>query len=221
MTAARAALAALSLIMVALVAAQLVLPGVAERRARSELEQLGTVSDVEVDSFPALKLLLGGVDSLTARLDRTDSGAEELADAIAKADGIDEVRASARAVRVSGLALTDARLAKDGDRLRAQASLSEADLRSFLPPGIEVSRISSRGGELLLVGSFSAFGFELSGPAAVAPIDGAVVLTPLGVPLAGLASVTIFADDRVVVTGLQARGAGDRLVLRAQGALAE
>jgi hypothetical protein len=37
---------------------------------RGELESLGSVTDVEVTSFPAVKLLFGGVDRAAVRTDR-------------------------------------------------------------------------------------------------------------------------------------------------------
>lgn len=58
----RAVVAAIVVVLALLVIAQLVLPGVAERRVREELEQLGTASDVQVSSFPAVKLLFGEIE---------------------------------------------------------------------------------------------------------------------------------------------------------------
>ena len=129
------------------------------------------------------------------------------------------MRVSAQRIRISGLQLTDARLAKDGDRLRAAASLSESDLEAFLPPGTELDSIASQDGDLLLEGSFSALGFQVSGPARVAPQDGAIVLTPEGLPLAGLAQVTVFSDERVRVERIAAREVRERLDLEAEGTL--
>ncbi|MBA2793212.1 MAG: hypothetical protein H0U32_04340, partial [Thermoleophilaceae bacterium] len=54
------------------VVAQFVLPGIAERRVRDELRSVGAASNVEVSSFPAVKLLLGEIDSLAARLGRSE-----------------------------------------------------------------------------------------------------------------------------------------------------
>lgn len=199
--------------------AQLVLPGIAERRVRDELEAVGGVSEVEISSFPAVKLLFGEVDSIAARLGDSQSSDQEVADLIARADGVDRLRVSADRIRISGLRLTGARLAKDGDQLRAGASLSERDLIAFLPPGTELESIASDDGELLLEGSFGVLGFEFSGLARISPENGAIVLTPEGVPLAGLAQVTVFSDDRVSVERIAAREAGERLRLEAEGSL--
>lgn len=214
------AIAAAVVLVILLVVGQLVLPGIAERRVRDELEAVGTVSNVEVSSLPAVKLLFGEIDSLAARVGASESSDQELADLIARAEDIDRLRVSAESIRVSGLELTDARLAKDGERLTAEASLSERDLITLLPPGTEIRSIVSRGGELLLEGTFTVVGVELSGPARVAPQDGAIVLTPEAAPLAGLAQVTVFSDDRVKIARIGARDAGGRLLLEAGGRLA-
>lgn len=201
------------------VIAQLVLPGIAERRVRDELKTLGANSDVKVEAFPAVKLLFGQIDSVTAALGRSESSASEVADLLAMTDGIDELRISADAIKVSDLALGATTLTKDGDGLSARTSLRERDLRRFLPPGIRVRSISSRDGELALLGSFEAFGISLTGPARVSPEAGAIVLVPEGVPLAGLARVTIFSDPRVAVERLGAEQAQGRVELSAEGRL--
>jgi len=45
------------------------------------------------------------------------------------------------------------------------------------------------------------------------------VLTPEGLPLAGLAQVTVFSDDRIRIERIGAREAGERLDLEAEGTL--
>lgn len=215
----RVAIVGVGVVVALLIVAQLVLPGIAERRVRDELEQLGAVSNVEVSSFPAVKLLFGEIDSLEAGLTGSQASDGEVADLLAKAENIDRLRIAADRVQVSGLGLTGARLSKDGERLEARATLSQADLVSFLPPGTEVRSISSEGGRLLLDGSFSAFGVQVSGPASVAPQGGAIVLSPEGIPLGGLAALTIFSDERVQVERLDATAEGDRLRLSAGGRL--
>ena len=46
------------------VASQLLLPGLAERRLRSELGEVGTVERVDVSAFPAVKVLAGRADRI-------------------------------------------------------------------------------------------------------------------------------------------------------------
>lgn len=211
----RWAVAAAAVLIVLLVVAQLVLPGIAERRVRDELARIGTPSDVEVSSFPAVKLLLGQVDSLSARLESSEASADEVADLIASTEEIDRLRVSTDRIELSGLELRDAMLAKDDERLRAEASLTRQDLLALLPAGSELRSIGSEGGELLLDGSFSALGFQFSGVARASPSDGAIVLAPEGV--AGLARLTVFSDDRLRIEALDAQETGESVRLGIEG----
>ena len=61
----RALLAAAGILVVVLVAAQLLLPGVAEDRVRSDLNEQGTEAEVEIKALPAIKLLWGHADDVT------------------------------------------------------------------------------------------------------------------------------------------------------------
>jgi hypothetical protein len=197
--------------------AQLVLPGLAEQRVRDELEGFAAVSEVKVDSTPAVKLLFGEVDSLTARLRDAESTQGAVADLIARTEKIDRLRIDADNAEITGVGLTDVSLVKDGSAMRAAATLSRAELESVLPAGAEVGSISSEGGALLVDGSFDVLGFRLSGPARVEPTGGAIVLRSEQGLLAGLAQLTLFQDDRVRVTALEGEDAGDRLRLGARG----
>ena len=214
----RAAAAIVAVLLVLAVVAQLVLPGIAERRVRDELEAVAAVSDVEVSAFPAVKLLLGEVDSLSARLSDAEAGQGELADLIARTERIDRLRVTAGRAQVAGLELTDAVLVKDGERLHAEATITREQISRALPAGARVDRISSAGGELLVEGVFEVFGFQLAGPARVAPRDGAIVLSPES-GLGALAQLTLFRDPRVQVGALSATERGDRLRAGADGRL--
>lgn len=199
--------------------AELVLPGLAERRVREELEGFARVSEVRVDSTPAVKLLFGEVDSLTARLEGAESTQGAVADLIARTEKIDRLRIDADNAEITGVELTGVRLVKDGPAMRVAATLSRSELESVLPAGAEVGSISSEGGALLVDGSFDVLGFRLSGPARVEPTGGAIVLRSEEGILAGLAQLTLFQDARVQVTALEAQDGGDRLRLGARGRL--
>lgn len=59
----RALLAAAGILVLGLVAAQLLLPGIAERKLRSDLQANGSNVHVEVEAFPAVKLLWKRADA--------------------------------------------------------------------------------------------------------------------------------------------------------------
>ena len=72
------ALAVLGVVLALLIVAQLVLPGVAEQELRDQLSQSGTVLEVKVTAFPAVKLLWHHADSVVLRMGRYRSGAGQL-----------------------------------------------------------------------------------------------------------------------------------------------
>ena len=74
------ALAVAGVVLLVLVVAQLVLPGVAEQELRDQLSQSGTVLEVKVSAFPAVKLLWHHADSVVVRMARYRSGSGPLGD---------------------------------------------------------------------------------------------------------------------------------------------
>jgi len=212
-------IAAAALVVALLLVAQLLLPGIAEQRVRDKLAAIGAPADVEISSFPAVKLLLGQVDSLSARLEDSEADAADVADLVAGAEDIDRLEVSTERIELSGLELHDVLLTKDGERLRADASLAQQDVSALLPAGSELRGIRSEEGELLLDGSFSLLGFEVSGAVRASPSNGEIVLVPEGIPLAGLAQLTVFSDERVKVEALDAHETGDSVRLEIDASL--
>ena len=186
-----------------LVVTQLVLPGVAERRLRDDLAEVGRPERVEVEAFPALELLWQRADRVTVRMESYRSSPRRLEELIGRAKDVARVDAAATQAEIAPLRVRDARLRKRQDRLFAAASLSESDLRRALPPGLEVRPIASGAGELLLDGRFEALGVEVRGRARVGASDGDIVVRPV-LPLRELATVTLFSANRLAVTGVGA-----------------
>lgn len=216
----RAALVAGTLLaaaLIALVAIQLVAPGIAARHLRQRLQRSGHVASVEVDAFPAVKLLWDGADRVTVHLRDAGPGRGGLADLLADTRDTDRLDARVDELRVLTLRLRDVRLRKRGPELAGSAQVTEPDLRAALPPGFDVRPIAAGGGELVLEGSAVVFGRRISARAVVAARDGKLVIAP-DVPFGGLLTLTLFADPRVVVTGVSARAApGGGFSLSADG----
>lgn len=206
-------------VVILLVAAQLVLPRIAERRVRSELSGVATVSDVHVSSFPAVKLLFGDIDSLTASLQDPTTSRDQLGALIARTKRIDRLRIVAARARVAGLDLTDARLTKDGGALSADATVTREQLAAALPAGTRIDSLAATAGGLRVDGAFQVLGTEVDGPALVSAQDGAIVVSPAGGLLSALARLTVFSDPRVAVSAVRGRQDGDRLHLGADGRL--
>lgn len=215
----RAALLAAGLLVTLAVVAQVVLPGIAERRVRDELRTVGDVSGVRVRAFPAVKLLWGNVDFLGARVDGGRAEEDEIGSLLDRTRNIDELRVTAPRLAVGGLALGDVRVDKQGGRLSAAATVAAADLTALAPGELTVTDVAAEGGRLTFGASASMFGQTLAGRAAAVADGGAIVLAPEG-PLGAVARYTAFSEPRVRVQSVSARDAGpDRLRLMTTGRL--
>lgn len=200
-----------------LVAAQLLLPGIAADRLRGRLARDGRVEHVEVHAFPAIELLWGHADRVVVRMGTARAGTGRLADLLGRTAGAGRLDASARELDVLTLRLRDARLRKRGGRLEGEATVTDADLRAALPPGFDVRPIASGGGQLVLRGSITFLGATLSADAVLLARDGKLRIAP-AVPFGGFAALTVFADRRVSVEDVAARaGPGGGFVLSARG----
>ena len=87
----RVAVVLCGLLALVIVASQLALPGIAERRAESRLERNGGTARVSLSALPAARLLLGDGDSLTVKGSGLDLTPEQRRDALERIDGFDEV----------------------------------------------------------------------------------------------------------------------------------
>ena len=163
-----AVLTAAGLVLLVLVVAQLVLPGVAAQELRDDLEQSGTVLEVKVTAFPAIKLLWHRADSVVVRMGRYRSGASQLGDTLGRAVEAGSLDASAQELDVGPLTLRDATLHKRGSELTGAATLTEADLRSVVFFLDNVEPVASGNGRLTLRGTASFLGLKATVDATVA-----------------------------------------------------
>lgn len=184
--------------MVLLVATQLLLPRLAERALRAELAPTGEVRDVDVDAFPALTLLADRADAVRVRVGAVEAGPGRLGDLIASTERTRALDARAASLRLGPVDLRDLRLVKRGRRL---------DGRAALPAQDGLRPVASEGGQLVFEATAGLLG-GLTVRARLAARDGALVVVPEGL-LGGLATLTVFSDPRIEVTGVGAReGAG-------------
>ena len=215
--AARLVAAAVAVAAIALLGiAQLVFPSIAERRLRHRLERSGSVQRVEVQSFPAIKLLWDDADRVEVRMGSARPGPGRLADLLAQTGDTERLDARVASLRVLTLVLHDVRLTKRGEDLSGAATVTPAALVAALPPGFDVRPVASGGGALVFQGTADLLGTRFSGRAVVLARDGRLLLVP-DVPFGGLFTLTLFADRRVDVTGVGARptpGGGFTLTAR-------
>jgi len=81
----------IGLVAVLLVAAQLALPAIAERRAEDRFEERGGTAKVDVGAFPAVRLLFGDGGRFTARGSGLSFDISRERGDLGKLDGFDEV----------------------------------------------------------------------------------------------------------------------------------
>lgn len=198
-----AVLAVAGLVVVLLVVAQLVLPGIAAQRLHDRLSQSGRVLQVHVSAFPAIKLLWHHADSVVVRMATYRAAPSRLSTTLAQAGDVGSLTATAQVFRDGLLTLHDARLVKQGDRLIGSAVVAESDLRSAVPFLTSLTPVASSDGQLTLRGSATLLGISATVNATVSAQDGKLVVAP-DVPFGGLATTTVFSNPRIKVQGVSA-----------------
>ena len=105
-------------------------------------------------------------------------------------------------------------LTKDDNRLRGEATVSEAELAAALPGQLRFRPVEDPAGELVLEGAVG----PISARARLTARDGALVIAPEGL-LGGLGALTLFKDSSVQVTEVGSRTGPDGFTLTAAGTL--
>jgi hypothetical protein len=198
-----AVLATAGVVLLVVVLAQLFLPGIAAQRLRDDLEKSGTVLEVKVSAFPAIKLLWHQADSVVVRMGRYRSGVGHLGSTLAGAGDAGTIDASAQQLEVGPLTLRNGTLRKRGSELTGAATVTEADLRSAVFFLDNVEPIASENGRLTLRGTASFLGLTATVDATVAAQNGALVVAP-DVPFGGIATLTLFSNPHVEVQSASA-----------------
>jgi hypothetical protein len=213
-----AVLATALVVLVLLVVAQLVLPGIAAQRLRDRLASMGTVISVKVSAFPAIELLWHHADHVVVRMSDYRAPVTSLGSDLAGAGDAGSVDASTTQLDVGLLTLRDASLTKRGDRLTGRARVTQADLRTAVPFIDDVRPVASGGGQLTLQGTATLLGVTASVDATVSAQDGKVIVQP-DVPFGGLATLTVFSNPHLAVQDIAATAVPGGFLLRAQAQL--
>ena len=213
------ALGIVLLVIVVLGVAQLVLPGIAAQRIRSQLGRYGHVQSVSVSAFPAIELLWHHADSVSVRLSSFQSGGSGLARRLDQLADVGTLHAQVTRVSVGRLTVRDARLVKHGASLVATARVTDADLRGVLPVLRMVTPITSADGQLILRGTADLFGVPISVNFSVRVSSAGTLVVSPDVPFGGAATITIFSDPAVRVTGVSASPVSGGFTVRATGTL--
>jgi hypothetical protein len=214
----RALIGSVLVVVIVLVVAQLVLPGIAAQRLRDRLASSGTVLAVKVSAFPAIELLWHHADSVVVRMAQYRSPVGPLGNNLAQASDAGTIDVSVNQLEAGLLTLHDAVLTKRGNELTGSARVTEADLRAAVPFLDSVVPVASGGGQLILRGTATFLGLSATVDATVAAQGGHVIVQP-NVPFGGLASITVFSNPHLSVQGVAASPTSDGFSLLARGAL--
>jgi hypothetical protein len=211
----RALAIGIGVIIVLLVVAQLVLPGIAAQDLRNRLSHNGKVLDVQVSAFPAIELLWHQADKVVVRMARYHSNPGHLQSLLNEAGNAGSLDASASELDTGLITLHDARLQKRGNQLLGSATVTEADLRSALGGAVQgLQPVAAGDGQLTFQGTV----FGVTADATLRAQDGALVVSP-DVPLLNLLSLTVFHDPHVYVEGVGASSSAGGFAVQAHAQL--
>jgi hypothetical protein len=200
-----------ALLVVLVLLAQLLLPGVAATRVRARVERYGPVHSVDVSAFPAVKLLWGHADSVTVNASTLTLTPAQIASLLweARTVGTLTVRAQAAVLRVSqlpdGLEVSDVRMQKRGSAVLATATMTQAQLQRALPSGFSVQPTAGGEGQIEARASGGLFGLQASIDVLVRADEGNLIAEPRGLPFGGIATVTLFSDAHLKVQSVGLR----------------
>ena len=205
----------LAAVVLVLVIAQLVLPGVAAQRLRDRLSKSGQVLDVQVSAFPAIELLWHQADRVVVRLKSYRSNPGHLGSLLGQTADAGSLDASAGELDTGLVTLRNAALRKRGTTLTGTATATAADLRSALGGAIQgLQPIASGGGQLTLQGTV----LGVTADATLRAQNGALVVQP-DVPILNFITLTVFNDPHVEVQGVAAADAPGGFALSANASL--
>lgn len=206
---ARIALGVAGVVVVLLVVAQFALPVIAARIARDQIGKYGAVRSVSVRAFPAIELLWGQAESASVRAGDLRMSVSELDGLLPRTKGIRHLELGAASLQVGPMRLHEVEVQKHGEEVEVQGRLEQGDVQGLLPAGVQGQLVETAQGTVGVRVSGSLFGMGASLLATLGARDGKLVAQPQGIPFAGLARVTVFADPRLFVESVELRSRRD------------
>jgi hypothetical protein len=206
---ARIALGVAGGLVVALVVAQLVLPGIAARIARDQIGKYGAVRSVSVRAFPAIELLWGHAESASVRAGDLRMSVSQLNGLLPRTRGIQRLELNATSLQVGPMRLREVSVEKLGEEVEVRGRIEQADVQRVLPAGVQAQLVENAQGAVEVRVGGSLFGVGASMLATLSAQDGKLVAQPQGFPFAGLARLTVFSDPRLFVQSVGLRSQRD------------
>lgn len=240
----RALVAAVVALMTVVLASEMVVPSLLEAKLRGKLAELGSVEDVDLGSFPAVKSLWGDIDSLAVSLADADAeqlfgaggighseGGEDRMEMLDRLAATDQLEIGIDRLQVGEASLEDVAIDKSGSLAHAQFAVGPGEVGGMLPLAGDVDvEASARGNRLSLLlrggplrSSSQRMDLYAEGGGVVGALDlDAKAKRALGVPAgADLPPQPIFSSDQVSVDSLSAQPSGDRLLVDVEATLAD
>jgi hypothetical protein len=207
-----------AVVLVLLAGGQLLLPGLAADRVRDELGD--DRAKVDVEAFPAWKLVLGRADRLTVSTPTVATkGPTPLGELLDRAKGVGETDARIDTLVVDELRLRDVRVRIVDGRVRTDASLSVRALSALVPGGGGLTPLpAGSDGRPRFSARVGVLGVSADVPVAVGAVDGRVEVRPEQ-GLASAVSITVFEDPGLRVESVTGSVAGDTLRIAFSGTL--
>jgi hypothetical protein len=196
------------------VAAELLLPSLAERRLRGSLGANGSGIRVSIRAQPALKLLTGRADVVDIHIHQLTAGQGGSGSLLARTGRVAHLDATVDQLHIHGLVLQDVALHEDHGRLTAHASVTRRAIRAALPSAVRLDPGKAAGG-IGFTATVHAFGRSAATKLVVRVRDGRLSLAPDSI-IGGLVQVAIFSDPRVIVEAIAVHGT-DPVTFSARG----
>lgn len=212
-------LIAAGLIVFVAVLGQFVLPPVAERVARGQLDD--DRAQVDIRAFPAWKLVFGHVDVLRVTTPTLSVSPDGLTDLLRRARKVDEGDIAIGTLAIEGVPVAIHRVVArlEDDQVTASARIRISDIAAQLPAGATVAPAPPHpDGQPRLRASLELLGTKTEVPIVVRARDGH--LEAAGD--AGIASairVPLFANDALAIDELQGSVDGDVMTVRVRATL--
>ncbi len=188
-----------------LMLAQAILPVLAARVLRDRIKPYGALQSVSVSAWPAIELLWGHADSISATARSLRLPAAEMTKLAWEGRGlhhldfkVDRLYLTLPAL-TNGIVLHNVAMHKQDATMSTRATLTQADLAAALPSGFTVQPVASGGGQVEVHASGGLFGVQTSLDVLVKPLEGRLVAEPRGFPFAELATITLFSDPHLKV----------------------
>jgi hypothetical protein len=205
---------ALAVIVLLLVIAQVVLPGIAGEDLRGRLEKSGRVLEVKVSAFPAIELLWHQADKVVVRMASYRSSTAHLRSLLDEAGDVGSIDARVKRFNTGFVTLQNAVLLKRGNRLTGTATVTAAALQSAIPGVQGLQPVASGSGQLTFQGTV----LGVTADATLAAEDGKLVVSP-DIPFLSVLALTVFDDPHVYVEDVAASDAPAGFALSAHARL--